>query len=245
MVIGYHRWLSHKSFSLKPWFSKTLIIFGLPAGTPIQWAGNHRFHHMHTDDELDPHSPVISGFWFAHCGWYINSKNPLICFLYAIAGPFRLIIDAVNRPISNQEFNYLAKDIQKDSFMKWVSKPMNYRILMGLHLISAILFTYYFWGVNGLLAWSVTLIIIYNVGDSIDSISHLYGEKLTENKKGAARNNIIMALLTLGDGWHANHHLHPSTANLGFKKGQLDLSWYILLLLEKLGIAYDLKVKRK
>jgi fatty-acid desaturase len=245
VVIGYHRCLTHKALKLKTWFFRTLIVLGLPAGTPIQWVGNHRSHHMHTDEELDPHSPIVSGFWYAHCGWYINSRNPIICFLYSIAGPIRMGIDAINRPISNQEHNKLARDVAEDKFLNWISEPIVFRCIVFAHLLLPILFTYNLWGVNGVIAWSVTLVIIYNLGDSIDSISHLFGEQLKENEKGAARNNAIIAILTLGDGWHADHHLFPSSAKLGFKKGRIDLSWYIILMLEKLGIASDIKVRKE
>lgn len=66
--LGYHRLLSHRSLRVPKWLERTLVILGLPAGTPIQWAGNHRYHHAHTDTELDPHSPVHQGFWYAHVG---------------------------------------------------------------------------------------------------------------------------------------------------------------------------------
>ncbi len=245
IAIGYHRCLTHKSLQLNKRLFRLFILLGLPAGTPIQWVGNHRFHHMHTDDDLDPHSPIVSGFWYAHCGWYINSKNPIICILYALAGPFRLIIDAIHRPISNQQYNYLAEDIAKDNFLKWVSKPYLFRFVLFLHLIIPCLFTFYFWGYYGVIAWSITLMIVYNIGDSIDSLSHLFGEKLENNKKGNARNNMILALITFGDGWHADHHLFPSSAKLGFKKGRIDLSWYIILAFKKLGLAYDIKVPKE
>ena len=86
VAVGYHRMLAHRSFRLRRGFERLVITFGLPAGTPIQWAGNHRFHHVHTDGDLDPHSPVIGGFWYAHNGWYIGTRNGFICLLYALAG---------------------------------------------------------------------------------------------------------------------------------------------------------------
>jgi hypothetical protein len=74
------------------------VILGLPAGTPVQWAGNHRYHHAHTDTPLDPHSPLHRGFWFAHVGWYIGSDNVALCILYSLAGPARMLVDAWMRP---------------------------------------------------------------------------------------------------------------------------------------------------
>ena len=242
LVIGYHRGLSHQSFQLKKWFLHLIVVLALPAGTPIQWVGNHRFHHAHTDEELDPHSPVVKGFWFAHCGWYINTKNPFLCFLYSISGPIRLLIDAYNRPITNQQHNHLAKDILQDNFLRKISKPNWFRFILVLHFLLPILLTYTIWGWGGIVSWSITLVVIYNIGDSIDSFAHLIGEK---TGKGNARNNSLLAILTFGDGWHSNHHKHPSKAKTGVKKRQIDISWYIILLLEKMGIAYKVKKPTK
>src|SRR5437773_1054920 len=87
--LGYHRCLAHRSLRLPRFLESVLITFGLPAGTPIQWAGNHRYHHRYADQENDPHSPRYGGFWHAHVGWYIGTANPWICIPYAFAGPLR------------------------------------------------------------------------------------------------------------------------------------------------------------
>ncbi len=97
ICIGYHRVLSHRSAVLAKWLERTLVTLGLPAGTPIQWAGNHRFHHAHADQPGDPHSPR-DGFWHAHNGWYIGRKDALTCVLYALAGPLRILFDGVAPP---------------------------------------------------------------------------------------------------------------------------------------------------
>jgi len=91
--LGYHRVLTHRAVTLPRWFERFIITLGLPAGTPIQWAGNHRRHHAKTDQPGDPHSPVVDGFWFAHVGWYIQSRRPLVCLLYSLAGPLRTLYD--------------------------------------------------------------------------------------------------------------------------------------------------------
>ena len=101
ICIGYHRVISHRSAVLSKGLERLLVTLGLPAGTPIQWAGNHRFHHAHADQADDPHSPR-DGFWHAHNGWYIGRKDVLPCVLYALAGPLRILFDGVHRPRSNQ-----------------------------------------------------------------------------------------------------------------------------------------------
>ena len=77
ICIGYHRVLSHRSAVLSKGLERLFVTLGLPAGTPIQWAGNHRFHHAHADQPDDPHSPR-DGFWHAHNGWYIGRKDALL-----------------------------------------------------------------------------------------------------------------------------------------------------------------------
>ena len=91
--VGYHRVLTHRSAVLPKWLERSIVTIGLPAGTPIKFVGNHRYHHYYADRKQDPHSPVVDGFWFAHVGWYMNTKNIFICVLYCLAGPLRMVID--------------------------------------------------------------------------------------------------------------------------------------------------------
>ena len=112
ICIGYHRVLSHRSAVLSKWLERLLVTLGLPAGTPIQWAGNHRFHHAHADQPGDPHSPR-DGFWHAHNGWYIGRKDAFLR-AYALAGPLRILFDGVHRPRSNQQHVHLAPDVAAD-----------------------------------------------------------------------------------------------------------------------------------
>lgn len=240
VVIGYHRCLTHRSIRLKQYFEYLIIFLGLPAGTPIQWVGNHRFHHIHSDRENDPHSPIVHGFWYAHNGWYLNISNRFLCLLYAIAGPFRLMIDGYLRPITNQEHNQLARDVSKVPFYRTVSKPIIYRLCMFLHLIIPYGIVLYQWSVIGGLALWICQIIIYNLGDSVNSLGHQEGH--TEyGQHNKASNLTILSLLTFGDGLHANHHEFPNSAKLSLRNKGIDIGWLIIMLLQKLNLAYDIK----
>jgi len=240
VALGYHRCLTHRAFRMKKYFEYFVVFLGLPAGTPIQWVGNHRFHHIHSDEDKDPHSPIVHGFWYAHNGWYINSRNSMLCFLYAIAGPIRLLIDAYLRPISNQQYNHLSKDVAKISFYKWLSKPSIYRCCMLLHLLVPYSFVWYFWGLKGVFFLWLTQIIVYNLGDAVNSLGHEEGES-EYGKNNQALNHPLLALLTFGDGYHANHHQYPSAANLNFKKKGIDFGWIIILVLQKFNLVYNIK----
>ena len=239
VVIGYHRGLTHKAFKLNKTLERILVTLALPAGTPVQWVGNHRAHHQHSDTNLDPHSPVVSGFWYAHNGWLIDSSNPFICSLYALAGPFRFLIDAWNRPRTNQQHVHLANDIAQDAYYRLLSMHYVYLTILLFHIIIPFGFVYSLWQWTGIIALWATLVLIFNAGDSVDSFAHLYGDKPYKNESGA-RNNKTLALLTFGDGWHADHHQFPRSAKLGFHNN-LDVSWHIILFLQKLGLASELQ----
>lgn len=196
---------------------------------------------MHTDREEDPHSPIVKGFWYAHNGWYIQTSNPLYCFLYAIAGPIRMLIDAWNRPQTNQEYNALAKDIACDNFYQFVSQASVFRLLVCLHVLIPFGLSFYFWAWTGVWALWVTLIAIYNLGDVVNSIGHEENEFKAESDHHSAKNSHWLALLTFGDGYHADHHSHPSIAKLGLTKPSLDLAWLVIRLLMFLNIAYEVR----
>ena len=237
VAIGYHRLLCHKCADVSRWFEYCLVIFGLPAGTPVQWVGNHRAHHKFADKEGDPHSPVLEGFWYAHCGWYIQSSNPMLCMIYALAGPGRMFLDSFMRPRSNQEHIIYAKDISQIKFYAWLSNPWNYMIIMWIYLIVVIGVPLWLFGLNGALMAGITLVFIYNVSDAVDSFGHLIGKK---TGKSGARNNVVLGWISFGDGWHSNHQQHPRSARLGTKKGQFDLAYMFLLGLKRIGLVKKL-----
>jgi stearoyl-CoA desaturase (delta-9 desaturase) len=238
--VGYHRSLSHRSVKLKKWLERALVTLGLPAGTPVQWVGNHRFHHTNTDNPLDPHSPLYGGFWHAHVGWYISSHNPYICLLYSLAGPLRMLFDGWNRPRTNQRYNYLAKDIAQDPYYSFISRPLPFFIGCLLHVLLPFSFAYYLSGMIGILVLWLTLVIVYNLGDSIDSIAHLFGSRPFEaNHFG--RNHFLLGYLALGEGWHANHHTFPDSARFGLFPGQFDWAWEVICLLKYAGLASEVK----
>lgn len=236
--LGYHRVLSHRSVKLNKWLERALVTVGLPAGTPIQWVGNHRFHHAHTDTDLDPHSPVHRGFWYAHVGWYIRSSSVILCVLYSVAGPLRMLIDAWMRPRSNQEYNGLANDVAADKWYRWISKSGPYAVAMHLHAAIPAFLTWKYWGAPGVAGFWITLVALYNMGDAIDSVSHLFGSTLP-GQLDAARNSHLMGILILGEGWHANHHRFPWSAKHGLGRGQFDWTWRVIQVLCAAGLAKD------
>ncbi len=234
--LGYHRALSHKALQLPQWLERFAVTLGLPAGTPVQWAGNHRFHHGHTDVPGDPHSPHLDGFWFAHVGWYLQSKNPWLCFAYCIAGPLRTLFDGWHRPRTNQQFVALAADVARDDYYRFVSRPWSYFVAVWLHTLVFFGTAYLITGWSGIAALWATLVLIYNLGDAIDSMGHLVGTQPYASAH-RARNHWFLGLLTLGEGWHANHHEFPHSARHGLLPGEPDAIWQLIQVLKKLGWA--------
>lgn len=239
--VGYHRTLTHKALQLQTWFERILITIGLPAGTPVQWAGNHRAHHLHTDEDGDPHSPHIRGFWYAHNGWYIGTNNPIICFLYALGGPLRTLFDGYYRPRTNQQYTHLSKDISSVPYYRFISKPLPYFTLVTLQTLLFFGLFYLIWGFTGVLSLWFTLVLVYNFGDAVDSIAHLLGSNPYSQTKHQAKNNWVTGFFAAGE-WHANHHEYPSSAKHGLLENQFDLSWQFIRILKFFNIASEIKL---
>ena len=238
--LAYHRVLSHRSLKLAKWLERILVTIGLPAGTPVQWAGNHRFHHMYADTDVDPHSPMRRGFWYAHVGWYLRSRSVPLCMLYALGGPARMLVDAWMRPRTNQEHNALAEDVLADPWYAFLSRPAPYMVAMLLHAAIPIAIAYWCWGAWGIVGFWMLLALLYNVGDAIDSVAHMYGWRLPL-QRDAARNNGWMGVLTLGEGWHANHHRFPQSARHGLLPWQFDWTWVVIRALRAAGLASEVQ----
>jgi stearoyl-CoA desaturase (delta-9 desaturase) len=217
-----------------------LVCLALPAGTPIQWAGNHRQHHRFTDVPGDPHSPHVDGFWFAHVGWYIGTNNAFLCALYALGGPLRMVFDAWHRPRSNQESNKLAADLAATPHLAWLSRKDIFAMGCLIHFALPFSFCALIWGNGGVATWWLLLMIIYNLGDGVNSIGHLYGKKYFSDCRCQARDHWFLGILTFGDGWHHSHHAFPKSAKHGLQRGQVDLSYCFIKLLAALGLATDI-----
>ena len=226
--LGYHRMLAHRAVRLPRGLARLCVVLGLPAGPPVQWAATHRYHHAHADTKLDPHAPGQCGFWYAHCGWYYGLRWWPQAALYALAGPARLLLDAWLRPRLGAQRLALASDVAGDGFYHWLSQPGPYAAAMHLHCAVAAGVPYWLWGTSGLeLVW-VTLVVLYNLGDSVDSLAH--------NRQGPV-DRPWLAWASAGEGWHVEHHHMPGAARLGRAPGHFDFTWQVIRLLARAGWA--------
>jgi len=230
VTIGYHRFFTHRSFKTSRPMVFILAALGSMAveGPVLQWVADHRRHHQHSDEEGDPHSPhlhgagiwgSIRGMWHAHLGWLINP---------GVKGSMRYI-----------------GDLRKDKLIRRMSKLFPLWVFIGL-LIPAVL--------GGILTWSwagvflgflwgglVRIFLLHHVTWSINSVCHIWGQQPYDTRDHS-RNNVIMGVLALGEGWHNNHHAFQSSARHGLRWWQFDLSYVIIFALSKIGVVYDVRV---
>ncbi|MCX7545190.1 acyl-CoA desaturase [Marinicella gelatinilytica] len=220
----YHRYFSHKSF--KTGRVTQAVFAGLGATAtqrgPLWWAAHHRHHHIHADTDQDSHSPK-HGFWHSHMGWFLQSKN-----------------------FTTQE-KYI-KDLSQYPELRFIDRydiifPLVYMVL--LYVLGEVLATLYPALKTGgwqLVLWGyvVSTVLLAHVTYAINSLAHVFGSREFDTGDNS-RNNFILALLTLGEGWHNNHHCCPGSVRQGFRWWQIDISYYGLWLMSKVGLIWDLK----
>jgi len=216
--MGYHRLLTHRGYKTPRWVEYFLTLCGTLAleGGPIFWVGVHRIHHQLTDRPGDPHSPR-DGKWWSHMGWVLMGKG-------------------LHR--DTRELAAYVPDLRKDRFYvllsQWHWVP---EVVLAVALLAFGGWKYVLWGV--FLRTTVGLHATWLV----NSATHLWGSQRFATGDDS-RNNFLIALLTFGEGWHNNHHAHPSSARHGLKWWEIDLNWYGIQLLRRLGLAKQIKLPR-
>jgi stearoyl-CoA desaturase (delta-9 desaturase) len=213
---GYHRYFTHRSFKTHPWFEWVLAVLGSLSsqGGLIWWVSVHRHHHRTADTEEDFHSPR-HGFWRSYMGW--------------------LLRDEVDEQIRLDPSPELRRP-----HLLWVERnDVRIRLAWAATLLLVA-------GWHGLLAgYIVPMVLCWHTSLGTNFFAHAMGSHPAPcPPKGScsARNNALIALLDLGEGWHNNHHAHPTYAHHGFHRWyQVDVVYLVLLLLEQLGIIWDVK----
>ena len=221
----YHRYFSHKAFRTSRLVQFIMAVLGATAVQrgPLWWASHHRHHHAYSDNHKDSHSPLQHGFMWSHLGWFLASRN------------FITQTHRVKELASFIELRIL------DRFDVVVP------ILFGLtiYLLGDWLsFAYPEFGTNGLqlFIWGfvISTVALYHGTFTVNSLAHVWGKRRYATKDHS-RNNLFIALLTLGEGWHNNHHHYPAAASQGFYWWEIDLTYYGLKVLSAVGLIWDLK----
>jgi stearoyl-CoA desaturase (delta-9 desaturase) len=220
----YHRYFSHRTFRTSRWMQFVFAVIGNASVQrgPLWWAAHHRKHHRHSDQESDVHSPRQRGLLWSHMGWFLTREN------------FRTDLAAV-------------KDLARYPELRVLDR---FDILVPL-LLAGGLFGLGEWlaaaapglGTSGwqLLVWGffISTIVLYHATYTINSLAHLIGSRRYETKDDS-RNNFALALITLGEGWHNNHHRYPGAVRQGFFWWEIDVTYYMLRALAACGLVWDL-----
>jgi stearoyl-CoA desaturase (Delta-9 desaturase) len=213
VTLAYHRYFSHRAFKTSRIFQLLLAIGAQSNGQRgvLWWAGHHRWHHKHSDDPEDVHSPIQRGLWFSHIGWII--------------GP---TWDKTDYPA--------VADLARFPELRFLNRPWVQHLPIAL-LGLALLIAGPWWFVWGFL---VSTVLVWHGSFSVNSLAHVIGRRRFETGDGS-RNSWLLALFTSGEGWHNNHHRYQSSANQGFRWWEIDVTYYVLRLLAGLGLVWDLR----
>lgn len=219
VTLGYHRLLTHRSFKVwKPLEYFLAIVASLACQSgPIAWVAAHRLHHAKSDQEGDPHSPV-KGFFWAHMGWCLYKDKTIDDY---------------------REYSRFAPDLAKDP----VYVVLDRIFILWTFLLATGL---YAWGGWPFVVWGifVRLVFVYHSTWFVNSAAHVWGYR-TYKTTDRSTNLWWVALLTYGEGWHNNHHAFQSSARHGLKPWEIDTTYWMIKVLEFLGLAEGVKVPSK
>jgi fatty-acid desaturase len=214
IAMGYHRLLTHRGYTTPKWLEYCIATCGTLAlqGGPIYWVAIHRMHHKYTDKPGDPHSPR-DGKWWSHMGWIMY-------------GSVRNETEALKK---------YAPDLTRERFYLWLNK---YHWL-PLTVVGLLLFAFGGWP---WILWGAFLPVTIglHVTWMVNSVTHLWGRRRFSTSDDS-RNNLWVALLTGGEGWHNNHHAFPVSARHGLAWYEVDFNYYGIFLLKCLGLARHVK----
>jgi len=225
-VTGFlHRYFCHRSYSVSraTQFVMALLSLTCLQRGPLWWASVHRHHHAHSDDEEDIHSPGMRGFLWAHIGWLTSARN--------------------------YPTNYkLVRDFEKYPELRFLNRfdLLGVVILFGGLFLAGTLLQHYApeLGTSGwqMVIWGgfISTTFLFHGTCAINSFTHMWGTRRYETRD-ESRNSFLLALVTLGEGWHNNHHRFQRAARAGFYWWEIDITYYLLRLLAAVGIIHNLR----
>lgn len=221
----YHRYFSHRAFRTGRVVQFLGAVLGASATQrgPLWWASHHRRHHRHSDTDEDAHSPHAHGFVWSHFGWFASSRH------------FATDMTAVRDLAVFPELRWL------DRFDEVV--PM---VLLGSLLLLGWLLEQHAPELGtsalqmGIWGFCISTVVLFHVTSSVNSIGHLFGARVWPTRDHS-RNSLVLAVLTLGEGWHNNHHWAPGAVRQGFRWWEIDISWYVLRAMAAVGLVEALR----
>jgi len=219
----YHRYFCHRAYHTSRVTQFLFALLGLTAVQrgPLWWASVHRHHHAHSDEEVDAHSPVWKGFLWSHVGWLTSSRN--------FPTDYRLVKDLAKFPelVFLNRFDLIGP-------LLLVVATYGFGALLQTLGVSTSGWQMVVWG------FFISTTILFHATCAVNSFAHTLGSKRFKTDD-ESRNSLILALFTLGEGWHNNHHHYQASARQGFYWWEIDISYYIIRTLGALGIVWDIK----
>ena len=226
VTIGFHRLLTHRAFATYPWLERTFAMLGSLAvqGSVLDWVADHRKHHAHTDREGDPHSPHVghssglAGLFYAHTGWLLETQG-------------------------QADWKRYAADLYEDPKMKRIGRSFPLLVLASLLIPTIAGFCLHGFTAGGALrglVWGglVRIFLLHHVTWSINSVCHFFGRRRFD-VEDQSTNVGWLAVLSLGESWHHNHHAFPRSAFHGLRWYELDLSGMLILAMQRTGLAWN------
>ncbi|MGH2876849.1 MAG: acyl-CoA desaturase [Solirubrobacteraceae bacterium] len=226
VTVGFHRLLTHRAFASYPWVERTFAVLGSLSvqGSVLDWVADHRRHHAHTDREGDPHSPHVghgsglAGLWHAHVGWLLETQG-------------------------QADWKRYAPDLYEDRGMRAIGRQFPL-----LALASLLIPTVADWALHGFtpagavrgLVWGglVRIFFVHHVTWSVNSVCHFFGSRRFD-LDDRSTNVGWLAVLSLGESWHHNHHAFPRSAFHGLRWWELDVSGLIIAAMARVGLAWN------
>lgn len=219
----YHRYFSHRTFRTSRTLQFLFALWGASASQrgPLWWAAHHRLHHRHSDGPDDVHSPHQHGFWWSHMGWITSRAN------------FPTRLNVVPDLARFKELRFLDRF---DQLVPFALAGALFAVGAGLGRAG--------FDTNGpqLLVWGffISTVALFHGTCLINSMAHRVGGRRYETGD-ESRNSLLLALLTLGEGWHNNHHHYQASARQGFFWWEVDVTYYVLKAMSWLGLIWDLR----
>ena len=212
---GYHRYFAHRTFKTS---RVGQFLLALGATTTAQkgvlwWAAHHRRHHKYSDQEGDVHSAKLDGFWHSHVGWVVERS------------PERDKIDLER-----------VKDL--------CAYP-ELRFLERINMLPPVILAVIMFAVGGwhALLWGffVSTVLLWHGTFTVNSLNHVFGRRRYPTTDESRNNWFLAIFVTLGEGWHNNHHHYMVSVNQGFRWYEIDVTYYVLRVMSWLGLVWDLK----
>jgi stearoyl-CoA desaturase (Delta-9 desaturase) len=226
ITVGFHRCLTHRAFATYPWMERTLAVLGSMSlqGSVMDWVADHRKHHAHTDQEGDPHSPHVghgsglAGLWHAHVGWLLETQG-------------------------QADWKRYASDLYEDPAMRRIGRQFPLLAMLSLLIPTAAGFILHDFTAAGALrglVWGglVRIFFVHHVTWSVNSVCHFFGARRFDIDDHST-NVGWLAVVSLGESWHHNHHAFPRSAYHGLRPWEIDPSGLIIAGMQRVGLAWN------